>query len=198
MTQTNYLTMPIAELDAMMKTRGMFPLSEMLAGGQPMDRFMTHAGMQSPEAFRQWFARRSATDIDCASRYRYDPTGPEETDETRRTREHDLTAWYDGKSLAWADILDHVGDRLEVLTSTEARAFHDWLQDRYEASMRHRLPYDFRELPRDPDNGKDAFERIMAAGGIYHEVLLNLRAGLRMAPACGAAPPATSATAPGA
>lgn len=46
-----------AELDKRLEAAGMIAVAEMLRGA-PLDRFMTHAGVNSPETFGQWLEMR--------------------------------------------------------------------------------------------------------------------------------------------
>ena len=48
----------IASLDERMKAAGMIPLSELLAGGQPLDKWKAHAGVRTPEHFEEWLLGR--------------------------------------------------------------------------------------------------------------------------------------------
>ena len=48
----------IADLDARMKDAGMIPLSELLAGGQPTDKWTAHIGIQTYDHFEEWLTRR--------------------------------------------------------------------------------------------------------------------------------------------
>lgn len=48
----------IAELDVRMKAAGMIPLSELIAGGQPLDKWKAHTGIQNHDHFEEWLTRR--------------------------------------------------------------------------------------------------------------------------------------------
>jgi hypothetical protein len=48
----------MASLDERMKAAGMIPLSDLLNGGQPLDRWTAHAGVQCHDSFEVWLRRR--------------------------------------------------------------------------------------------------------------------------------------------
>lgn len=48
----------IETLDERMKAAGMIPLSELLTGGQPLDKWMVHTGTKSIKLFQQWVEKK--------------------------------------------------------------------------------------------------------------------------------------------
>ena len=49
---------PIETLDERMIAAGMIPLTRLLAGKEPLDKWMVHTGTQSIELFQQWVERK--------------------------------------------------------------------------------------------------------------------------------------------
>lgn len=160
-----YLTLPIVELDAMMRDRGMIAFSDILDGQQPLDAFKVNLGVTTPARFdalmrsieRQMGMILSGRKDAAADDARSDGTGGV------------TTGWLRGKRRAAIEIIDHL-HASRTIDDCDAVMLH-WLRQRQEETLRLKLAHSDNPL-NDTTPEADA-----AAGAfsVFHEAVLNWR-----------------------